>query len=187
MTAATITRTTGTLVVLAQQGDQGAFEVLYRAAQPRLRQYVNGRVRDRALAEDITSQALAKAWRHLDGFRGGDQSFGAWTQAIAHRLIIDHQRTAAVRHADGSGIQPCDLALPDPAQLVEDTAVGAISVRAALDLLSPVDREVVVRRHLLDQSPAAVSAAMGITAATVKSTLRHATTYLARYLTPKGA
>lgn len=187
MTAATITCTTGSLVARAQHGDQEAFEALYRDAQPRVRRFVLSRVYDRDLADDLTAHALAKAWRHLDTFRGGDQSFAAWTQTIASRLILDHRRTAAVRHGDAAGIQPYDLPVPDRAPLVEDTAVGALSVRAALDLLSPRDREVVVRRHLLDQSTAAVSAAMGLTAASVMAILRHATAYLARYLTPKGA
>lgn len=47
--------------------------------------------RDASLAEDLTQEVFASAWRALDGFRG-DASIGTWLHRIAYNAFLDAQR-----------------------------------------------------------------------------------------------
>ncbi len=46
---------------------------------------------DPHLAEDLTQEVFASAWRSLDGFRG-DSSIRTWLHRIAYNTFLDAQR-----------------------------------------------------------------------------------------------
>ncbi len=47
--------------------------------------------RDAHLAEDLTQEVFASAWRAIDGFRGGS-SIRTWLHRIAYHAFVDAQR-----------------------------------------------------------------------------------------------
>ena len=65
------------MVRQAQQGDDEAFRVLYRAVQPGLLRYLRALVGDDA--EDVASESWLQVVRGLHSFRGDFEGFRAWT------------------------------------------------------------------------------------------------------------
>jgi RNA polymerase sigma-70 factor (ECF subfamily) len=65
---------------------------VYREELPRVYSFFRYRVRDRALAEDLTSTTFEKAWRARHRYRRDRASVGTWLLAIARNVAIDHFR-----------------------------------------------------------------------------------------------
>lgn len=70
------------LVVRVQQGDKTAFDLLARKYQHKLAKLISRYVRDRREVEDVTQEALIKAYRAIGGFRG-ESAFYTWLYRIA--------------------------------------------------------------------------------------------------------
>jgi len=71
-----------TLVVAAKNGDEQAFETLFKRYQQRILAIVRRYVRIREDAEDIAQQSFQKAYIHLCQFQGAS-SFSTWLTRIA--------------------------------------------------------------------------------------------------------
>src|SRR5437763_1821570 len=65
------------LIPRAQQGDQAAFEALYRAHVGRVYALCLRLTADRARAEELTQDAFVRAWERLASFRG-ESAFSSW-------------------------------------------------------------------------------------------------------------
>jgi RNA polymerase sigma-70 factor (ECF subfamily) len=72
------------LVLRAQQGDEGAFEALAAEAYPRLYRLAHHILRDSAMADDASQQALVSIWRNLPRLRDLSR-YDAW----CHRLLVN--------------------------------------------------------------------------------------------------
>ena len=125
---------------------------------------------DRSLAEDASQQAFVQAWRAAQSFDPSRQ-LGPWLATIARRAAIDVHRREAVRahhsleRQDGS--DP-----PSPAASVSDSvdrAYDVWAVRAAIEELPPVEREVVRLQHLEGLTHTQIADQLGIPLGTVKS------------------
>ena len=73
--------------------DPQAFGVLYQHYVPLIYRYVYNRLRDRTVAEDLTSEVFFKALRAIDRYRPTGKPFGAWLYHIATNTVIDYLRT----------------------------------------------------------------------------------------------
>ncbi|MFE4329184.1 SigE family RNA polymerase sigma factor [Streptomyces sp. NPDC056831] len=111
-------------------------------------------------AEDITQTALAKLYS-VWGRRRQIRNMEAYAHRVLTRACVDHMRRRWRRE------QP-SCVLPDRAESCEDPALG-LQVRAALAVLPPRQRAVVVLRYWADLDIAATAAAMGCSTGTVKS------------------
>jgi RNA polymerase sigma-70 factor, ECF subfamily len=77
-------------VRLAQDGDEDAFRLLYRAVQPGLVRYLRALVSDDA--DDVASEAWLQIARDLGSFRGDFEGFRGWAATIGRYRAIDHLR-----------------------------------------------------------------------------------------------
>lgn len=104
--------------------------------------------RDASLAEDLTQEVFASAWRSLDDFRG-ESSIRTWLHRIAYHAFVDvqrrRQREQAVAGVLGSG--GCDLAGGPLAEIVADESLLEVG-RALQDL--DVDERTVLLLHYAD-------------------------------------
>ncbi len=81
------------LVVLYEQGNNTAFEVLLTRYRSRVYSYIFQIVRDRELTEDIFQDTFIKAIVTIQQGRYFESGkFLGWINRIAHNLIIDHFR-----------------------------------------------------------------------------------------------
>lgn len=70
------------LVARVQKGDKTAFDLLVRKYQHKVAKLIARYVRDRHEVEDVTQEAMIKAYRAIGGFRG-ESAFYTWLYRIA--------------------------------------------------------------------------------------------------------
>ena len=130
------------LVRLARAGDASAFDQLVVRHQAAVFRAALAALRVREEAEEAAQDALVRAWRSLEGFRG-DASFRTWLLSIAWNRALSRRRSltawfarraplAAASHVTGDGAGPLD-------SLREREL--ARHVAAAIDALSPKLRD----------------------------------------------
>jgi RNA polymerase sigma-70 factor (ECF subfamily) len=125
------------LVRLARAGDASAFDQLVVRHQAAVFRAALAALRVREEAEEAAQDALVRAWRNLEGFRG-DASFRTWLLSIAWNRALSRRRSltawfarraplAAADHVTGDGAGPLDtLCERDLARHVT-TAIDALS------------------------------------------------------------
>lgn len=68
------------------------WDALYEAELPRVYNFLRYRVRDDALAEDLTAAAFEKAWRNRNQYQPKRAVFSTWLFTIANNVARDHFR-----------------------------------------------------------------------------------------------
>lgn len=91
------------LVGAAQQGDMDAFGQLYRLYEPKVRGYFGGRVWDRDVVEDLTSETFAEALRCIGRVRNQGKDVGAWFMALAKNMLWAHINARSTQLEDRVG------------------------------------------------------------------------------------
>jgi RNA polymerase sigma-70 factor (ECF subfamily) len=150
------------LVALAKAArDSAAFKELVRRHQAPLRAFLVRLTGDPPLADDLAQEALIKAYRGLDGFRGG-ASFRSWLFSIAMReAAMARRKSAAARAAavaDDDEVAPREFSL---------------DLQNALARLSAEERSAVLLCDAAGFSNAEAAAAMAAPLGSIK-------TYVAR-------
>jgi RNA polymerase sigma-70 factor (ECF subfamily) len=157
------------LVVRAQHGDKGAFATLAAARADRYLAASHRILRDIALAEDATQQALLSIWRDLPQLRDPAR-FDAWSYRLLVRACCAEARRTR-RWAPNLRLLPTD-------EPIATDPLGSVVDRDQLERgfrrLSIDHRAVVVLHHYLDLSLPEVAEALGIPEGTVRSRLHNA-------------
>jgi RNA polymerase sigma-70 factor, ECF subfamily len=149
------------LVEAAQQGDREAFGRLYSRYAPGVSRFVGSRLRDRDLAQDLTSETFARALRRIDSVSYQGRDAGAWFTTIARNLITDHVKSGRVqRETVTADIDEAGTDQDSPEQAVVRRE-SAAEVRRRVGLL-PTDQQQCIRlRFFQELSVAETAAAMG--------------------------
>jgi RNA polymerase sigma-70 factor (ECF subfamily) len=174
---------TDDLLERTRWGDDGAWNLLLKRHRARLRTMIavrmDRRLKARVDPSDVVQDVLDEANRNLDDFvRDRPLPFHAWLREIAWKRLVDLKRRhieaakrSVVREKD------FDLGLSDEsaAALVDRLASSGTSpsqnlmeeelrgeIRAALEALPPVDREVLILRYVERLSPSETAEALGI-------------------------
>lgn len=146
------------LVRAARAGDESAFSELYRRHAGAVTALARSRLRDRSAADDVSQEAFATAMARLDQLRD-DERFASWVRTIAVNLCSRFNRQ--LPHVP-LVIDLADDTWDAPEGVVERSETVS-SVRAALAMLSPGDRRLLVLRHFEGRRLAEVAAARGLT------------------------
>ena len=150
--------------------------------------------RDAELSEDIVQDAVLRAFRSFDQFRGG--SARAWLFAIVRNCSRTAQASASGRmalvipesHLGEEGVAKL-AQVADPSPTPEDSASRQSDVdrvRGAIEAIPEPFREVVVLRDLEDLSYAEIAQVSGVPVGTVMSRLSRGRSMLAKQLLPSG-
>ena len=163
-------------VTLATQGDQSAFERLYRAHVRRI-YGLTARMAGPRQADELTQDIFVRAWQKLHTFRG-ESSFATWLHRLAVNVVLEDRRGQA-RQAwrtveDEDAI---DLAAVAP----RDTAL-AMDFEAAVATLPDGARQVFVLHDVEGYKHHEIGTVMGIAEGTSKGQLHRARMMLRRYL-----
>jgi RNA polymerase sigma factor (sigma-70 family) len=127
--------------------------------------------------EDLLGEVFVQVARDLHRFSGDEDGCRRWVFTIAHHRLIDARRRAARRPQVTSYLVPDDV-LPAPAP--QDPLDPELL--AALDRLTPEQREVIVLRFVGDLSLEAVARVTGRRVGAVKAMQHRALEQLARIL-----
>jgi len=79
------------LVLRSQNGDQTAYEKLYRANVGKVYALCLRLCGQKELAEDLTQEAFIRAWQKLGSFRG-DSAFSSWLFRLTSNVVIGYLR-----------------------------------------------------------------------------------------------
>jgi RNA polymerase sigma-70 factor, ECF subfamily len=145
----------------AQAGSASAIEALFRAYWPQSYRAAYLVVHDEAAAEDIAQEAFLAAIRRLETF-DRRRPFGPWLHRIVVNRSIDWLRARQLR---GEAELEEAIAPVQQADVSDDTL-------AALALLMPEQRAVIVLRHLLGYTPGEIAELLNLPRGTVNSRLR---------------
>lgn len=165
------------LVAAVREGDDTAFEELYRRYRRRIASFVHGYVRDEARAEDVTQEAFLSALRRMRATDAGI-AFKPWIYEIARNAAIDVYRRASRAEElpiDGEGV----LRPSDRRRLVASVAPEAVVVekerldhlQGALEELSETHHRVLVMRELEGLSYREIGEQLELTRPAVESAL----------------
>ena len=127
------------LIARWKAGDErAATEIVERHAQALARFAVSSG--ERSEVDELVQDTFVRAFHSLDGFRG-ESSFRTWLFTIERRLLLDRRR-AEKRRRDRTEIQEDDAATAYDAldSVVADETQQRL--RAAMERLSPTQREV---------------------------------------------
>jgi RNA polymerase sigma-70 factor, ECF subfamily len=168
------------LIERARAFDAQALSEIYDAYFERLYRYAYRFVGGVESAQDIASEALR---RLLEEFRAGraPDHLGAWLYGVTFHLAVDQHR----RRPPGKVVSlDADLEWPDDATTESDAERSVVQarVRAALDDLTPEQRNVVVLKFLEGYSNSQVSALMNKPEGAIKSLQHRALAALRRAL-----
>ncbi len=180
------------LVRRAQRGDSQALGQLYQRHVDRIYSYVLFRVRDDALAEDLTQDVFFQAMRGLESFdwRG---AVLPWLMRIARNTVIDHWRRLARRPEWAMSALADDDEDDEDRRLdrltAEDDDVGEVElfvererIIQAADRLTDLQRQVVALRFASGLSIKDTAEVMGKSEGAIKNLQHHALRSLRRLL-----
>ena len=85
------------LVEAAQRGDADAYGQLWSQYRGVVLAFVQCRVGDPVLAEELTSETFLRGLRRLDSVSYQGRDVAAWFVTIARNLILDHVKSARYR------------------------------------------------------------------------------------------
>ncbi len=134
---------------------------------PRLRRYARALAGDRGAADDLVQDTLERAWSKLHLYRRGTD-LRAWLFTVMHNVYVNQLRAMRPTAA-------LDEAMPELAQPARETdALVLRDLEAALGLLPPEQREILLLVALEEMSYAEAAGALGIPVGTVMSRLARA-------------
>ena len=148
------------LLVKAAQKDPARFAELYESHFERVYAFIARRVRDRAVAEDLTSDVFHKALANLPRFDWRGVPFAAWLYRIAANVVADQWKRGAKEIVE------------DPPEGSAETNYEGIEHRAQLfrlvGQLPAEQRRVVVMRFAEEKSIRDIAQEIGRTEGAVK-------------------
>ncbi|MCX5285984.1 RNA polymerase sigma factor [Streptomyces sp. NBC_00198] len=157
------------LITLALAGDRDAFGELYALHHPAVLAFVDRRVRNRAIAEDITGETFLAAWSKLHTFTWRGTSIKGWLTTIARNRVIDHYKSSQRREFGVDDLLPFDDRLAPSTETVVLDRIDDQQLRVALSKLKAPQLEVLARRFLMQYSVAETAQAMDRSEGAVKT------------------
>lgn len=145
--------------------EDGSFEAAFDELFPRAVRLASRLLGDRAAAEDVAAEALARAyarWPKVSGLPYRD----GWVLKVATNLAIDRLRRRPL------------AVTPPPAEVFEDAVHLRLALNAALLTLAPRQRQAVALRYLGGLSDKEVALALGISLGSVKTHIHRGLTGL---------
>ena len=179
------------LVVRVQKGDKTAFDLLARKYQHKIAKLISRYVRDRREVEDVTQEALIKAYRAIGGFRG-ESAFYTWLYRIAVNTAKNYLESQG-RRPPGSDVEIESAELIDSGEGLRDQATPerqmltneiATTVHRVLEHLPPDLRTAITLREIEGMSYEEIAEVMDCPIGTVRSRIFRAREAIDQELRP---
>ena len=188
------------VVNAAMDGDESAFGVLAQRHRRELHVHCYRMLGSFEEAEDVVQEVLLRAWRNRASFEGAS-GFRAWLYKIATNASLDAIRSRKRRlHSLGSFAEvpwlqpypdrlldeiPADDETPDAVAVAKETI--ELAFLAAVQLLPPLQRAVLIVRDVLGWSAADTAAMLETTVPAVNSASQRARATLRTQLPARRA
>ncbi|MCR5667359.1 MAG: sigma-70 family RNA polymerase sigma factor [Eubacterium sp.] len=160
-----------------KNGDENAFEQIYRKSEGWVKNYVYQRLAS-ADVDDCMQQIYVKIFEHIDSYKGGN--FRAWMNTIVKNTVIDYVRVNKkytendVSLFSGEDDAPLELESKDyesmPEEVIDQEETARL-VRELIEELGEKHRTCLTLFYLEDMSISEIANLYGISEGTVKSRL----------------
>ncbi|MFE9566550.1 RNA polymerase sigma factor [Streptomyces sp. NPDC006487] len=168
-------------VLAAQQGDEAAFQALFRAVQPVLLRYLTVLVGEDA--EDVASEAWLQISRDLGSFTGDFDGFRGWVSTIGRNRAMDLLRRRRRRPAVSVPVEYLhDRAATEDTEGAALTTMGTGAALALISLLPRDQAEAVLLRVVMDLDAAGAARVLGKRAGAVRMASHRGLRKLAKLL-----
>lgn len=159
------------LITKAKSGDTAAFGGLVKLYDRRVYLAAYSILRNEEESRDMVQETFIRAFRNMDRFEDG-RAFYPWVHRIIRNLCYNRTqnrsyRTAALPENEPAGTIPG----PEESCLSEE---ASREVRAAVDRLPELHREIIILKHFEDCSYKEIAEILGIPQGTVMSRLYNA-------------
>lgn len=179
------------LVRRSLNGDDRAFNRLYKQHRARILSALIGRTRNRDDAEDLTQITFLRAYRGLAGFRG-EAAFATWLMQIALNVCTTHLRAKQARRSWQDTIENIHLGYrdmwePSASERPDEALAHKIqreTLARSLDSLPPKYREAVWMHYIHDQPYDEIAQTLQVPLGTLKTWLYRARAQLQETLDP---
>ena len=170
-------------------GEQAAAVTFVRRYQRRVFGLAYSMTGDTGVAEDVSQEALLRAWKHAPVFDPRRGSVASWVLTITRNLAIDALRLRRAVPTDPDDFAAAALRSNehDPEDAIRRGDVRDL-VRGGLDALPPEQRRAVVLAAVYGRTALEISESEGIPLGTAKTRIRTALIRLrAAVEQPEGA
>jgi RNA polymerase sigma-70 factor, ECF subfamily len=187
----------GGVVAAARAGDESAFSRLVESYRPELQVHCYRMLGSLEDSEDVVQETFLRAWRNRRAFEQRS-SFRTWLYRIATNACFDAlARRPRVEPAQGTPpLAEVPWLQPYPDHLLEGIAASddqpetelvaketiELAFIAAIQLLPPRQRAVLISRDVLGWSAAESATLLGVSVASVNSALQRARATMKRHL-----
>jgi RNA polymerase sigma-70 factor (ECF subfamily) len=166
------------------EGDKAAMHIMFARHRVKVFRFIQGMVRNAAIADDLVSQVFLDVWRSANRFESRAR-VSTWLLSIARFKALSSLRERKHEHIDQDEVAGIVDAADTPEVALDRKETNAI-LRQCIDKLSPAHREIIDLVYYHEQSVAEASLIVGIPVATVKSRMFFARKYLAKMLVSFG-
>lgn len=183
------------LVEVLVAGDKSAFDILVQRHKARLYNYLLRLTRDPSDAEEVTQEALVRAYVHADKYRN-IAKFSTWLYTIATNLVRNRIRKSksapkffslSFGRGDDDSDEREPIDLPDdsplPDRAVEKSELQAL-VGKAVERIPSKYREAFVLREINHFSYEEIAEITGLKLGTVRSRINRGRTHFREILEP---
>lgn len=172
------------LVRQARARSEEAWSAIYERNYPKLFRYVQARVGDRQIAEDLTASVFLEALKGIASYQSRGRPLLAWLYSIARNVVNYHHRLAYRRKARGESTLESDEVSAVSAAAVADPALAVErwDLERAVRRLSEDQREVIILRYFVGLTTPEVATVVGKHERAVYSLQTRAIKALRRYL-----
>lgn len=164
--------------------EQTALKALMAQHQTRVYRYLARRLRNDAMAEELTNEVFTEVWLHADAFEGR-ASASTWLLGIAHHRMVSKLRKRREEPWDEEKAGVIADFSDDP-EIAAQKADKAKIIRLCIGKLSEAHREIVDLVYYHEMSISEISSQLGIPEATVKTRMFYARKQLSDVLKTAG-
>lgn len=163
-------------MTLAAQGDEPAFERLYRRHVARVASLARW-LGDPADADDAVQEVFLRVWQKLHTF-AGQSAFSTWLHRVAVNLLVRRRERAGIRQRRESTEEEPVLAAPAPA----DRPELRLAIERAVERLPAGARDVFVLHDMEGYKHEEIGRLLGVDPGTSRSQLHRARMLLRQQL-----
>jgi RNA polymerase sigma-70 factor (ECF subfamily) len=167
------TPTDSTLMERVRAGDLEQLSELFERHHRRLYQFFLKSARDRSVAEDLVQEVFVRVLKYRHTWRD-EAEFVPWMFALARNAAVDQFRSRARDGKRDAAAAPETTFQPAPAVERLEERERAGQLRAALELLAPDKREVLLLARFGELKHDAIAAMLGISPGAVRVRLHRA-------------
>jgi RNA polymerase sigma-70 factor (ECF subfamily) len=167
------------------QGDERAFERLFRCYAPRIFRFAMSYLNDPTRAEEIVQETMIAVWKNAKDYKEQSQ-VSSWILGIARNKALDRAR-ARQREPEllRERLDQRASARATPEQLTQQE-IQIDRIRTALTQLTPEHREVMMLAFYNELSYSEIAQILNCPEGTVKSRVYYAKEQLKRLLSEGG-